>query len=109
MAWCNRLRKGHGISLLVPYRDDGSRRSATWEWLRKYWRHELPGAEVVIGHNGHVPFCKTMAVNYAFRRCHGDIVVILDADCYIPGDVILEAAKRIRKARRQGHKLWFVP
>ena len=95
--------------MLVPYRDDGSRRSATWNWLREYWEHELPGARVIIGQNGHVPFCKTMAVNDAFRRSQGDIVVILDADCYISGEVILDAAQRIRQARRKHRKLWFVP
>lgn len=109
MVWFKCLRKGRKISLLVPYRDDGSRRSATWNWLSKYWEHELPGANIVIGHNGHVPFCKTMAVNDAFIHSKGDVVVILDADCYIPGAVILEAAKSIRQARRKGRKLWFVP
>jgi predicted glycosyltransferase involved in capsule biosynthesis len=53
--------------------------------------------------------CKTMAVNRARAKAHGDVYVILDADCYISGDIIADCAARIRKARRQGHRLWFVP
>jgi hypothetical protein len=101
--------RGKGITLLVPFRSDGDRRSQTWEWLRMYWQAWLPEAEIVEGHDEHVPFCKTAAVNSAFRRSGGDVVVILDADCYIDSEVILDCARRIRSARRRGRRMWFIP
>jgi glycosyl transferase family 2 len=104
-----RAARGHGIVLLVPFRSDGAIRTRTWDWLRKYWEHFLPDAEIIMGCDDHSPFIKTAAVNDAFRRSHGDIIVILDADCYIDPAVITGCAKRIRAARRRGRKLWFVP
>jgi hypothetical protein len=101
--------QGKGITLLVPFRSDGDRRSQTWEWLRAYWQAWLPEAEIVEGHDGHFPFCKTAAANEAFRRSGGDVVVILDADCYIDSEVILSCARQIRSARRRGRRLWFIP
>ena len=41
--------RGRGISLLVPFRDDHAvGRGANWEWLCRYWRHELPAAQIVL-------------------------------------------------------------
>jgi hypothetical protein len=108
--WGGRARsRGRGITLLVPFRSDGARRSATWEWLRAYWETWLPEAEIVEGHNERVPFCKTAAANEAFRKSSGDVIVILDADCYIDSGVLLDCARRIRQARRRGRRLWFIP
>jgi hypothetical protein len=104
-----RHRRGRSISLLVPFRPDTEYRARVWSWLQDYWRHELPGAEIVMGRNDDIPFSKTSAVNDAFRKAHGDIIVILDADCYIPGKVILGCARRIRQARRRRRRLWFIP
>lgn len=103
------LARGKGISLLVPFRADGARRQETWEWLKEYWDHELPAAEVILGDSGHVPFSKTASVNQAAKKAHGDVFVILDADCFIPGSVLTNCAKQIRNERRHGHPLWFMP
>jgi Glycosyl transferase family 2 len=100
---------GKGISLLIPYRADSLRRDQTWRWLKRYWRSQLPGAEMIIGSNDGIPFCKTAAVNNAFQHSHGDIIVILDADCYLPGNVITFCASRIREACRRQEKMWYIP
>ena len=105
----HRRRLGYGISLLVPFRDDAGGRAKALNWLVRYWLAGMPRCEVVIGNDDHVPFCKTGAVNDAFRRSAGDIVVIMDADCYIDIDVILDCARQIRRARRMNRKLWFIP
>ena len=97
------------ISLLVPFRTDHAERERNWRWLARYWRAELPGAEIVVGSDHGIPFCKTHAVNEAFRRSTGDVVVILDADCYMSGETIQECARQIRDARLRGHHLWFIP
>lgn len=97
------------ISLLVPYLPADAQRATLWHWLRRYWRYELRGAEVVIGRNHNKPFSKTQAVNDAARRANGDTFVILDADAYIDGSVIQRCSDRIHESERNGHPLWFVP
>jgi hypothetical protein len=109
-VFVNRRRKpGHGISLLVPFRADNARRAETWNWLRCYWENELPGAEIIVSSDDHIPFCKTAAVNKAAEKAKGDVIVILDADCYLAGDVIEYCAKEIRKEIKRGNRLWFMP
>lgn len=106
------------ISILVPFQSDDPGRNKTWRWLERYWRHELPGAELIVGRDRRaqknwtrkpVPFSKAVAVNDAFRRSHGDIIVILDADAYLPGEVIEQCARRLRLARKKKIQTWFVP
>jgi glycosyltransferase involved in cell wall biosynthesis len=112
MKWSFRkpvAQKGDGISLLVPYRSDNGRRAETWNWLRRYWANELPGAEIVIGRDNHTPFSKTSAVNDAASRATGDVLVILDADCYLSGDVVVNCASLIRSEGIRSHPLWFMP
>lgn len=114
MCWPFHRKKKHKplISLLVPRRPDGGHRDRVWRWLIRYWRWELRNsAEIVIGHDHATdkPFSKAVAVNDAARKAHGDIFVILDADVYLPGHVIRHCAARIRRARRHGARLWFVP
>lgn len=99
--------------MLIPYRiadeDREGDRQRNWAWLQAYWQNELPLAEVVIGHYEGFPYSKTSAVNDAARRAHGDVFVILDADCYLSGRVIMECARRIRRAEDRDRHLWFVP
>src|SRR5271156_4397965 len=111
-----RFHKGHGISILVPFhcpnKDD--QRVKNWEWLKKYWECHLPGAQIVEGTDWHAvmsnaPFSKSAAVNNAAAKATGDILAIVDADGFINADVVLEAAEKIREARKRGHRLWFVP
>jgi hypothetical protein len=96
---------GHGISLLVPFLSDHAERERNWLWLEEYWQHVLPGAEIIVAPNYDRPFCKSKAVNDAFRQSTGDVIVILDADAYLPAKSILECAAMIRADRR----LWFIP
>ncbi|MGH7240584.1 MAG: glycosyltransferase, partial [Candidatus Saccharimonadales bacterium] len=102
-------KPGYGISLLVPFRSDNGRREETWNWLREYWHHELPGAEIIVGTNDDTPFCKTMAFNQAANKARGDVFVLMDADCYLPGSVVIDCANEIRRERKRGNRIWFIP
>lgn len=110
-------RKGFGISFLVPFNctDKDNPRYHNWQWLKKYWRSHFPFAQIVVGrdeaseNDSCIPFSKSVAVNDAARRAHGDIFVIIDADGFLATDMVLTCATRIRRARRRGHRLWFVP
>ena len=109
-------RKGYGISILVPFysSDVNNQRAKNWEWLRKYWCNQLPGAEIIIGEDieaitKNKPFSKSCAVNDAVSKAIGDVLVIVDADGYISVDSILTCAREIREARKEKKKLWFIP
>lgn len=71
----------------------------------------MPEAEIVLGDAPGEPFSKTCAINAAYRASHGDVLVQLDADCYIDAAVILNCAREIRKGRDQTPReaVWFVP
>ena len=81
---------GHGISIVVPFHCDNPehQRAKNWEWLYCYWRAHLPEAEIVIGSDvwaeAGQPFSKSVAVNYGVRKSSGDVIVILDADGFVP-------------------------
>ncbi len=108
-------RRGHGISILIPFHCNNKldQRFLNFTWLYRYWREQLPGAEIIIGvdHEVHKdkPFSKSCAVNDAFKKSHGDIIVIADADGYIDVRNVLYCAKEIRWARKRGRRLWFIP
>jgi glycosyltransferase involved in cell wall biosynthesis len=119
MCRCWHRRRRTQISLLVPFQSTDVRRLVTWWWLRRYWGYWLPDAEIIIGRDRKSkrtwyrrhpkPYSKAVAVNNAFRRSHGDIIAILDADAYLDNAVITHCARRIRAAIQSGVHLWFVP
>lgn len=101
---------GDGVALCFPFRNDQVEgRLANFEWLADFYKHALPGAEIVIGEDSGSPFSKTCALNNAFKKSHGDVIVLIDADCYIEPSVITQCAYRIRKARQLSERIWFVP
>ena len=111
-------RRQHLISILVPLGGDDPARLRNWEWLRAYLECHLPDAEIVIGRDRASerrwcrkpkPFSKAAAVNDAFRRSRGDVIVILDADAFLAASVIEHCAERLRHQRRCGDRSWFVP
>jgi len=109
MGWLG-FGRGRGITLLVPYTAGSCvDRDRAWGWLKAYWRQVLPGVRIVMGTDEGRPFSKTTAVNGAASRAKGDVWVILDADAYLDSEVILNCAREIRLARKQGRRLWFVP
>lgn len=103
-------RRSVQLSLIVPLRlERGSVRERSWRWLRQYWAHELPDAEVVIGRSSGPVFSKTRAVNDAVRRSRGRILCVIDADAYLPGYVIQACADRLEIDLSRGVRRWFIP
>lgn len=96
------------ISLLIPFQTDDPQRRRVFRWLLKYWQNELPDAEIVIGHSrSKRPFSKTEALNNAADKATGKVLVILDADAYISGEIIERCADRILE--ELDNHLWYVP
>jgi len=99
------------LSLLIPFRapKDSPHRARLWSWLQQYWKYELPDAEVVVSDSTSTIFSKTEAINKAFRKSSGRIVCILDADAYMDGEILLNAARNIENFTKRGFPLWYVP
>lgn len=99
------------ISLLVPFRPNrrSKHRLRVWRWLKKYWKHNLPEAEIVMGDSWGPVFSKAEAVNNAARQAKGRIFIILDADCYIEAEVIRQCVAVIEATQRRGGRIWFMP
>lgn len=95
------------ISLLIPFSSTDPERRRNLRWLLRYWRNELPNAEIVIGRSHQRIFCKGEALNNAAKRARGRVLVILDADAYLPGKIINRAANRILE--ELDNHLWYVP
>jgi cellulose synthase/poly-beta-1,6-N-acetylglucosamine synthase-like glycosyltransferase len=90
----------------VPFRAGDPDRDAAWAWLQEYWRAYLPEAQIVIGEDDGEPFSRAAALNDAFRRSDGYYLVVVDADCYLPVDVVRSCTRAIQDS---GKALWFVP
>lgn len=97
------------ISILVPFRDSGEGRAASWRWLHAFWQAHLPSTEIVVGNPPGSPFNKCVAVNAAARRARGRIFVILDADAYMNPAGIQGCADRIDAALKARRRLWLMP
>jgi hypothetical protein len=69
------------ISILMPWRGDDPWRLKLKDWVVKRWRALLPDAEILEGAGPlHGPFNRSAAINEAFRKSSGKILVIADAD-----------------------------
>lgn len=100
-------KKDIKISLLIPFSSNDPIRKANFQWLLKYWKSELPEAEIIIGTSQSEVFCKNEALNNAARKSTGKVLVILDADAYLDGEIITSCANKI--LLESDNKLWYVP
>lgn len=101
------MNKQPKISILIPFAAKNPYRRKVFKWVLKYWKKELPDAEVIVGRSDSKPFCKNEALNDAFRRSSGKVIVMMDADAYIEGTIIEKCADMILE--NLDNHLWFIP
>jgi hypothetical protein len=101
------FRKRPKISIIIPFSSTDPWRLAAFQWLMRYWRAELPQAEIVVGRSRGRVFCKGEALNDAVRKSRGRVIAILDADAYLPGHIVESCADKILE--NLDKHLWFVP
>lgn len=69
-------------AVIVPWRGGDPDREKAWAWLRPWWEQHLP---VVVGTaQDDGPWCKAAAVADALARTDADLLVVADADVYVP-------------------------
>lgn len=103
----------------MPFGGEDPGRLETLKWLLAYYRAQLPKAEIVLGRDRvskrtwrnrqPKPFSKAVALNNAFKKSHGDIIVLLDADAILADGIIQHCADRLRKQREAHVRSWFIP
>jgi predicted glycosyltransferase involved in capsule biosynthesis len=87
------------VSILIPFRSNGDR-DQQLAWLKDRWSSLFPEAEIIIeADDGNDPFSKTMAVNNCYKKATSDILVLMDADCWIDPELIKKAAEDIRSKK----------
>lgn len=90
------------VSILVPFRseENDDTRDRLWEWVEKRWRWMAPDAEIVVGMDSGVPFSKTTAVNDAFLKSTGDILIVADADSWMEPDRLQKTISAVEQRQR---------
>lgn len=91
------------VSVLVPYRPDGDDRDRAWRHVRSWWAVQHPGWQVVTGTCPPGLWRKAVAVDDAFSRATGDVLVVADADviCHGVADAVAVVAA--------GRAPWAIP
>ena len=95
------------ISLLMPFSSTDPQRQANFDWLKQYWKHELPNAEFIVGTCNSEIFSKGEALNNAVSKSNGKVLVIIDADAYIEGSVLDYCSDMILE--NLDNHLWYIP
>lgn len=76
------------VSILVPHRPEpgatGKQRRANWAWIQRRWQAHFPEAQIVVATDGRRTgaFSKSQAVNRAYAKSTGDMLVIADSDSW---------------------------
>jgi glycosyltransferase involved in cell wall biosynthesis len=93
------------ISVVVPWFNRDPDREASWQWLKRWYRINMPGTELIESSpENDEDFNKPNLVNRGVQRASGDVVIITDADVLPtePG-VLQKAAEQATVAS------WVVP
>ena len=89
------------VTVIVPRGGSCPYRERAWQYLRTLWARHYPDMEVVEGWCHGDVWCKAEAVADALPRARGDILVVADADVWVPG--IAEAVRQLEQYS------WAVP
>jgi hypothetical protein len=91
------------VSVLVPFRDGGCEwRQQAWEYVRRLYEQRHPAWELVVG-SCDGEWSKGAALDDAYRRAAGDVVVLADADSFCDPAVLDRAVAATASSS------WVVP
>jgi glycosyltransferase involved in cell wall biosynthesis len=102
----------YSLSLIFPFRrGDDMTRDRVFDKVLEYYTWNLPEAEIIEVSDplNAYPFNKSAAINHGVRQSHGDVIAIIDADCYIDTETIRDVAEEIYDALDNGERRWYIP
>jgi hypothetical protein len=83
---------GSSTAVVIPWREEPSRRPALDYVVDWYREHHRDLSVYLAGHDGG-EFSKPLAVNRIARQLTEDVLVVADADLFVPPDNLREAVK----------------
>jgi hypothetical protein len=90
------------VSVLVPWRPDGTDRDQAWAYVSRWWAQQHPSWQMVTGTCPDGPWRKAVAVADALTKADGDVLVVADAD--VVCDRVVEAVEAVA-----GGSPWAIP
>lgn len=94
------------VSVLIPWRADGSERSAALAFVVERLAHSHPDWEVVLGVLPEGPWYKAEAVENGLERARGEVLVIHDADVWC--DELGQAVTQVQQGTSWAIPYWHV-
>ncbi|WP_209125516.1 galactosyltransferase-related protein [Alkalihalobacillus sp. BA299] len=83
----------NNISVLIPFQSDNRMRKDIFEWVKRFYKTMLPGAEICIGEQNDEIFSRSKGINQAAQMATNSIFVIADADIFYDPIIITKSIK----------------
>lgn len=90
-------------ALIVPYHPSDQARADAWAFVRGRLRSDFPDWPIIVPHIR--PWSKTAAVNAGVRWASEQVLILHDADSFVPADALQQAVHLVQ----QGKADWVVP
>ncbi|MFJ8255998.1 galactosyltransferase-related protein [Peribacillus asahii] len=91
------------VSIIIPFQTDNGPRAEAFKWIKQYYDHVMPEAELCLGIIDKDEINKSKAVNLAAKKATREIFVIADADIIFDPKLIVKAIEVLNEAA------WVVP
>lgn len=78
------MSRYQSVALVVPWRGGDPDRERAWTWLAEWWVKSYPDWDLVMGQHPEGPWCKATAVADGLSRTDAQVLVVADADVYVP-------------------------
>lgn len=72
------------VAVIVPWRPGCQHREQAWAWVRARYADVHPAWEIIEARAPTGPWCKALAVNPAVAATSADVIIVADADVWVP-------------------------
>lgn len=92
------------VAVVVPYRESDTSRRLAWDWLRRRYAELHPSWPVVVAEPTGAEWRKGEAVANGLAATDADVVVVADADSFVPQAVLVASVDAVGSGAP-----WVVP
>lgn len=83
------------VALVMPWRPSTPEREATMHFVHDHLLHALGPVEVVLADDDHLTFNRGRALNLGVARTSASVLVLADADLWVPTDALQRAVANV--------------